>query len=727
MPEVHLSLSFTVFLLVLAAVASFAVSWYLYRITIPPIPRSLKSVLVTLRALGMLTLVLLLGEPLLSLLSRTVEKPSIAVLIDNSKSLTLKDRDGNRADKLFRALRSAPFGQLNSVGDARYELFDDRARPLSSFAVDSVKLDGETTDIGAALNNIKRQAAAKNIQSVVLITDGNSTVGVNPLYDAEDLTLPVFTVGIGDTSEQKDILVKNVIANDITYVGNRVPVRAVVRSTGYRGERVEVTLQQAPVAGQSGAVLDRKVLTLEQGTVDYPVDFSFVAQREGTQKFSVEVSRMNDELTERNNRADFFTKVLKSKMRVVLVAGGPSQDVAFIRRALQSDENIETRTFIEKQRGEFYEGGLTRQSIEEADCIVLVGFPGATSSSQTVSGIAEAASNGKPVFIVLGRTVDFSKLRNLEPSLPFSTLQVTPNEFQTFITIKESQRNNPIIKVVSNQNPLDVWSKLAPIFRLQATFRSKPESEVIGVARIQAVTMQEPLLVSRNVNHHKSIAVLGYGIWRWNMLSDPGSGTERLLDQFLGNSIRWLTTREDDRRVRIHPLKEFFPAQDPVEFVAQVYDESYQPVDDARVTVSVARNNETNDISLMALGNGQYEGTIDRLEEGDYAYTANVTRNGVEAGTERGSFSVGSMNVEFQETRMNKPLLQQIAARTGGKYYEPSSLQSLPNDIAALPNFKPRELSKAQEFELWNSQGMMALAIALFALEWFLRKRKGML
>ncbi|MGB2866892.1 MAG: vWA domain-containing protein [Bacteroidota bacterium] len=727
MPEVHLSLSFRVTLLVLAAALSFAVSWYLYRVTIPPIPRTLKGVLITLRALGILTLVLLLGEPLLSLLSRSVEKPTVAILVDNSKSMTLKDHDGSRSEELIRALRSASFEQLKSVGDTRYELFDDRARPLLSFTVDSLKLNGETTDIGASLNSIKREAASRNIQSVVLVTDGNSTVGANPLYDAEDLALPIFTVGIGDTSEQKDVLVKNVIANDITYVGNRVPVRAVVRSSGYQGERVEVILRQTPVAGQSGEVLDRKVLTLEQGTADYPVEFSFVPQQEGTQKFSVEVSRLNDELTERNNRVDFFTKVLKSKMRVVLVAGGPSQDAAFIRRALQGDENVEVRPFIEKLNGQFYEGSFTRQTVEEADCIVVTGFPTASSSPQAISGIADAVTSGKPLFIVLGRTVDFSKLRSFESALPFSTLQVTPNEFQTFITIQESQRNNPIIKLASNQNPVDAWSKLAPIFRLQATFKSKPESEVIGLARIQSVTMQEPLLISRNVNHRKSIAVLGYGVWRWDMLSDPGSGTEHLLDQFLGNSVRWLTTREDDRRLRVHPSKEFFSVQDPVEFVAQVYDESYQPVDDARVTVSVARKNETNELTLLTLGNGQYEGIIDRLEEGDYAYTAKVTRNGVEAGTERGSFSVGSLNVEFQETRMNKPLLEQIAAHTGGKYYESTSLQSLASDIAALPNFKPRELTTAREFELWNSQEMMILAIALFALEWFLRKRKGML
>jgi len=67
-----------------------------------------------------------------------------------------------------------------------------------------------------------------------------------------------------------------------------------------------------------------------------------------------------------------------------------------------------------------------------------------------------------------------------------------------------------------------------------------------------------------------------------------------------------------------------------------------------------------------------------------------------------------------------------MAMRTDGRYYDADAIENLPKDIAALPNFKTRELTHATEIELWNFQWTLALIVLLLALEWFLRKRNGM-
>ncbi len=85
------------------------------------------------------------------------------------------------------------------------------------------------------------------------------------------------------------------------------------------------------------------------------------------------------------------------------------------------------------------------------------------------------------------------------------------------------------------------------------------------------------------------------------------------------------------------------------------------------------------------------------------------------------------MNAEFLDTKANKHLLQQIALRTGGQYYEPEDLHRLPDDLASLPGFRIREVSTSQQLELWNKTWVLGCLIALLALEWFLRKRHGML
>ena len=718
MPELHFSLSIRVIFLLLAGMCCIAMTMTVYHVTVPPVSSVKRIVLISLRSIGLFFLSLLIGEPLLSIITHSIDQPIVAVFVDNSQSMAIKDKAGRRDETLRSILRSSVWQQIGKDGKVDYSLFNGKVRNLSTISEDSLTLNGEATDIAEALKSIKRTSASSNLQAVVLITDGNSTVGMNPLYEAEELGVPVFTIGVGDTSEQKDILIRKVLTNEITYVGTKVPVHVMVHSAGFGGEHVQVSLRR------SATILDEKSLVLEPCTRDYLVPLTFIPEKEGTQKYEAEISQLPGELASQNNRMSFFTKVLKSKLHVTLIAGSPSQDVACIQDILTNDKNIEVKTFIERENGRFYEGELTAQGLADIDCLVLVGFPTSRSSSQSSQVVLDAE---KPLLTLLSRTMNFDKLQTLDPILPFSAGSVDGNELQVFANIPERQRNNPILKIGNAANSLDVWSKLPPVFQPKGIFRAKVESEILATVRFQSVLLNDPFIIIRNVNRKKSVSVLGYGLWRWSMLSSSGSGTEKVLEGFLGNTIRWLTTQEDARRIVVQPSKHIFTTQDAVEFTAQVYDDSFQPLDDAQIEVRVQRGNEMSPLVLNPLNSGQYQGVYDRLSEGEYKFAATVKINSTLIGEDQGTFSVGGFNAEYLETRMNMPLLQQIAAQTGGQYYESNEISSLLHDVTSLPNFKPRDVSKSAEIEIWNSRWMLALVIFVFALEWFLRKRNGML
>jgi hypothetical protein len=424
-----------------------------------------------------------------------------------------------------------------------------------------------------------------------------------------------------------------------------------------------------------------------------------------------------------NNRSSFYVKVLKSKMPVLLIAGGPSADVAAVRRALRDDPNIEVQSFIDRGNGQFYEGLLTDQELRSAECIVLVGYPGTGSSAATVQAIANAVGSRKGLLFVLSRTTDFRKLQALQAHLPFTVPALAGEETQVFFAVSDLQRNNPILRVSSS---LEVWGKLPPSFTLGESFHAKPEGITLASARIQSSTTGDPLLLSRDVNRSKSLAILCYGLWRWKSYSEGIPGAERILETFFSNSVRWLVTREDEKPVQVRPTKGIFGGSEAVEFTGQVYDENYRPME-AEISLSVSQKGQTSQLTLTSLGNGRFEGAFDPLPEGDYTYVAKALAGGRQISEEHGSFSVGGLNVEFQETRANRLLLQQLATRTGGRYYDHHDLRGFPEDIAALPNFRPRDIRIAQQFELWNKTWMLGALVALFALEWFLRKKNGML
>lgn len=717
MPDLKLLLSTSSLFLFPAAIAAVALSIFAYRHTVPPIPTTKRYFLVVLRSLSLFLLLFLLLEPILRLVRRESKPPTVALLIDDSKSMSLTDKTGNRAEATRSLVKGSWLDRVSHLGRTKFYHFGEGLSDLDS--PDSLTFRGGSTDISAALKKLHERSEEENIQAVVLVTDGNYNVGENPLYEVARLGMPIFTVGMGDSAEQKDLLITKAITNEITYAESRVPMDVTVKSSGFNGERVEVSLSEG------GKTLVQQFLTLKEGTWEYPAKFFFEPKEDGVKRYTVSVSKLEGELTGANNSKSVFVKVLKSKMKVLLVAGPPSSDVAFIRRALVEDKNVELKVVIEKNSTEFYEGDFSASTLSNAECIVLVGFPLPDSRDDLLRALqAEVQQRGKPLFVLLSRNVDPRKLGAFDAVLPFTAGLERSDELSLFLHVPERQRTHPVMKLSSASN---LWDVLPPIYKSGTTFRSKPEAEVLAFVRLQDVTLNEPLLISRNLAGAKSIAFLGYGVWRWKLLAQVADPSSDVLQAFISNSIRWLTTREEAKQVKITPAKEIYTGGEPVEFVAQVYDKTYQPVEAAEVKVGVKKDGETLETILTPLGNGRYEGKFDGLGEGDYEFSGAATSAGERLGEERGKFSVGAQEVEFQETRMNKSLLEQIAYQSGGKYFDPQNISQLADELPRSTRLRPKELTHASEFELWSLPIILTLIVVLFGVEWFIRKQSGML
>jgi hypothetical protein len=195
----------------------------------------------------------------------------------------------------------------------------------------------------------------------------------------------------------------------------------------------------------------------------------------------------------------------------------------------------------------------------------------------------------------------------------------------------------------------------------------------------------------------------------------------------LVNAVRWLTTKDEGKNVRVSPTKEMFTTAEPLEFTAQVYDEQLRPSDDAEVTLTLHKGNETKELALTAIGNGLYEGASESIGEGDYTYEGKAIADGRTLGSDNGKFTVGQMNVEFLETKMNKQLLEQLAYRTNGKYYPLAVAQRLADDMKTNEQFSSKEIVQSSEIELWNWYYLVGVIVLLLAIEWFMRKQSGMI
>ena len=726
MTDFNLNIHGSLFLLLLIAAAFIALSIYIYRWTIPPVPGWLKRILTALRIASLIIILFILFEPILNISWKRTEKPVVAVLLDNSASMTLKDNGAVRADKAMAILRSDLFRKSSRDKNFDFYQFAHELAPLSIARLDSIAFDNDGTDLTRALATLQERTIDRYLTGVILITDGINNLGDNPARFVEDFAAPIFPIAVGKSEEQKDVVLSKITSNQITYVNNKVPVQVSLQAYGYQNQKVEVYLQQG------AEVLDSKTINIETNLFETRIQLNFTPKQPGFTKYTVRIPVLEDELTALNNQKNFYINILQSKMKILFIAGGPTADLKFLKKNLEADPNIEISFWIVKKNQEFYQGpfpGAT-EKLMAYDCIILQNFPTKNIPQDVINNIKKVLeAKGTPLLFIAGNAVHYPSLLPLAPHLPIAPPFNELNEIQVIPRLTSAGVVHPATRLSDNEiENQQMWRNMAPIFLSLYPAKTQPGTETLletdpEQTLLRTVTVTPPLVVAQKLGQQKSMAILGYGIWRWDLLMWGIGRSNEVFQQFLSNSIRWLITKEDSKPVRIIADQAIYRNGQQISFTGQVYYEDYRPIDGAEVKLTVTGKQKSYDILLSGIGNGKYEGSLQALEGGDYSYEGIAAFNNRVIGTDKGQFSVEDFNLEFLQTRMDAALLQQIALKTGGKFFTEFNYA----DLDSVLKFPSRKTVQSRDFELWNRILLLIAVISFLSLEWFLRKRSGML
>ncbi len=751
-----LSLALTsgsLWLFFIALTAGFALSVWTYRRTIPKTTPRRRNILIALRAFGLTFLLFVLFQPVLTLTKTSELSPRIALVLDNSKSMRLPESGSdsswrkNRKSAMIASIKNVISEDILSNSEKLNTFsFGEQTQVLSGKVpslFDALKADASVTDISSIFSFLQNEQKTKKIGAIILYSDGAYTAGSNPIYSAEKLGIPVYAIGLGDSTEIRDVVLSEIFTNEVATINVAQPVDITIHSVGSKsGDRVTVSLYA------EGEKVGEEVISLKEGTNDYTTSFSFIPKKEGVVKLTTRVTPGDPSMdaTEKNNLRISYVNVLKNKFRIVLFAGSPSSDVSFIREYYEGRKEIELISYVQKQGAEFYEGSPSTDKVKDADLVILIGFPISSTSNEALALVRKLiAGESRPLLFIPSRTLDLDKLRALEDAMPFSLkgARASGNEMKVTTALSSDKKDNPVFRAKSEQTSQTKWESLAPLIKTETHFTAKPESEILAEATIQGVKLGEPLVISRTVGRSRQIAFTGYGLWQWKLTSfgrerafaslsrkKDSTMSESALDIFLGNSTRWLVTHDDQKRVRIAPTRKLYDAGEKIEFAGQIYDESFIPVDGAIVTLKLMGANLTSPIQLTLepLTNGRYSTKLlQGLAAGDYTYSGEAKLDGKMLGSDGGRFNVGDYSPEFAEPRMRSDILRALAERTGGKFYTTETAATLMKDIEASSNFHTKKIEEKKDYEGRNMWQLLILAVMFFSTEWFIRKRTGML
>src|SRR5258708_5690108 len=208
-------------------------AWLLYRAK-ATWGRRANQFLFVLRTVLVFLLAFLLIGPVLKLTHNFIEKPALVFLVDNSLSVK-ETTDSNQRQKIESEIDRA----RKSLEDEGYSV---ALRNLSGKEVSPSDFTFPTSDLSGSLRTITADYEGKNLSGIVMFSDGIYNSGASPLY--APLRIPVYTVGLGDTAQRVDLVLKNLAFNKIAYQGNKFPLRAEVLVQGLSHQDVMVSVSQ---------------------------------------------------------------------------------------------------------------------------------------------------------------------------------------------------------------------------------------------------------------------------------------------------------------------------------------------------------------------------------------------------------------------------------------------------------------------------------------------------
>ncbi len=709
----HVLFNWPTLLVLFGAAVLVALVYLYYRRSLPPLSAGRRTVLRSLRALALLIVFFLLMNPVLEVVRQEQLPPRVALLLDNSASMSIQDRQGRRADSLVFLWKQI---QARTQGDSlRWSVFafDTGVSVLEN---DTLSFSVDGTNISRALLAVQDSLLDQNLQAIVLLSDGIFNQGVDPLSLSEKMAVPVYTVLIGDPSPPRDLQIVRVETNPVSYVGDELPVEVVVRQHGYAGQKVVVE------ARLGDRVVARRAEVLGQNGLEQRIALTWKPSREGEHRLRISVSALEGEVTALNNRQEVQVTVLKRKQRILVVSGSVDYDRQMLGFLAGQLPDFQFLFRTEAGMGKYFEGSLQRLPLDSLDLLMFHGFPTSRSSANQIKRLLEQVGQKKlPVVWLLNRRTDLRKLIPYQENLPFKASGRLTSAGKQTVQLSELAETHPLIDLADDpRRSVELWQGLPPIevFRGVEPAQGSQILTISKAARRSAADV--PVFYVYRFKGRKQVVFAGAGWGFWHFQLQDDAQRDRFFVRFLERLVRWSVNRETVQQVQIKPVRRTVNLGEAVEFSGTVYDALYRPLADAQVSVQLSGpEGFTREDQLSPTSNGRYRLSVSGLPEGEYRYTVTARKEGRVIGRRRGRVTVRPFYLEFQKIPARPHLLQALARRTGGRFFAVANF---------LQHFPDRPFMKRTHFATWerpvgrSSLWLIAL-IVLLALEWYLRKR----
>jgi hypothetical protein len=637
-----------------------------------------------LRFFTLFFILLLIINPKMTTDSYFTVKPKLPILVDNSNSISELGRDKEVLELVQKIQEDA--GLIEAFDVSLFKFSND----ISS--LDSLSFSENNTNIARSLSSIN-ELYQDETAPILLITDGNQTIGTDYQFLGNSLKNPVFPIAVGDSTKYTDLRIAQLNTNKYAFLKNQFPVEVILSyaGTGAVTSRFVVT--------RGGNTVYSKNVSFSDTKTSETLSFTLPASVVGFQKYTAQVVPIEGEKNTSNNSKYFAVEVIDQSTNVLVVSRIIHPDLGALKKAITSNEQ---RKFQIKKPSE------ALLLLNDSQLVILY------QPDRTFAGVyTELDRLKKNSFTISGLETDWVFL----------------NEAQSNFNKNATNQSEEITgDLNSNYGTFAIedigFSRMPPMRTLFGELEITVPHEIVLEQIVDGFSTETPLLATMELNGKRDAILDGEGLWRWRAESYVRNKNFEAFDNFMGKMVQYLASNK--RRSRLEVSSEsFYYNNNAIKISAQYFDKSF--VFDPRVPLNITivdAETQERKVYPMLLRNNFFEVDLSSLPAGNYKYTVAAKDQSV---ARSGNFAIIGYDAEKQFNSADVTKLRALATHTKGNLFTVNQYEALTSALLSDARFTAIQKSEQKTVPLIDWKYLLGLIALTLALEWFIRKYNGLI
>ena len=636
--------------------------------------------LFVLRTMSIFLLILLLINPIIKQVKLQSIKPVLAVLVDNSQSISFFN-EGKNIVSFVQEIKDDL--SIKEKFDIQEFSFGNKLNKLDSLSFTDLQ-----TNISEAISS-QNQLYSNKIAPIILVTDGNQTIGND--YEFLDSNQKIFPIVFGDTIQYKDLKIEQLNVNKFSYLKNKFPVEVFLKYQGKKKITSQFSIQF------EGKTVFTKKIGFSSTNNSKTITTNLISNKKGLQKYTASIREIKGEKNIKNNTKKFSVDVIDEQTKILILASVLHPDLGALKKSIESNQQ---RLVDISMVNDF------KKEINDYQLVILYQI-----NDSFTDVIRKIKTKNKNYLLISGANTDWNFFNNQELNITKNYINQIENYEVVF---------NPSFLTFLQK---DIgFNQFPPLKDKFGAITISKEHQTLLYQKINGINNKQPLLVTFDAKYHTSGVLFGEGLWRWRSASFLDENSFQDFDEFIGNLVQYLASNKKRNRLDTN-IEPIYPGNSTINISAFYRGKNYKFDTRASLEITVTNIETKKTITNpFRLTNNSYQTAIENLKSGEYNYKISVVGQQINL---HGTFKVKDYQIEKQFTNVNHAKLIKLAKKTGGEVYFKNEITDLKKALLENKSFYTTHKKTTTAQNLIDWKWILGLIISLFTLEWFLRKYFG--